>query len=275
MVCPHITVPVPEDTEIEVLGMLETTPQDGLSVEGAAPAVTLQARRNPLRVALMVVARFCGEKLQDSDSGPVRCCDGLIHFDSVNLDRAIDEAANLLGQIDLNHRAGQLREKWNVVCDWEVEIEGLSFLQLGVEQQLSSWRGCVQELRDFALEWAESEQVARDGAGLANPIRREYGREEVPGDEETAGDGGQPNDNQSAEESRAPVWDAQTEARNKWLYEECCNVTIYKTIIAELEKRTDWEQITSPGGIKRAANAYATRKGLSSIPPRQGGRPKK
>jgi hypothetical protein len=67
------------------------------------------------------------------------------------------------------------------------------------------------------------------------------------------------------------------EARDKWLYKQCCDLTLtYRGIIRELTmkvKEMGWEPIVTPQGINRAANRYASRKDLSPIPPRQSGRP--
>jgi len=60
--------------------------------------------------------------------------------------------------------------------------------------------------------------------------------------------------------------------RDKWLYEQCCKLVKYETIISRLSKKTKWEPIDTPQGIKDAANRYADRHNLPSIPFRQPGR---
>ena len=75
--------------------------------------------------------------------------------------------------------------------------------------------------------------------------------------------------------TRAPQWDKTTEARNKWVYEKCRDVTPYKQIIAALKTRPAWDNLNSAAAVKRAANAYAQRNSLPPIPRRQNGRPKK
>ena len=75
--------------------------------------------------------------------------------------------------------------------------------------------------------------------------------------------------------ANGPKWDEATEARNKWVYEECIKLTPYKTIIAQLAKRTEWEPLTTISSVKRAANAYAKRHNLPPPPARHSGRPSK
>jgi hypothetical protein len=67
--------------------------------------------------------------------------------------------------------------------------------------------------------------------------------------------------------------DAKTEARDKWIYSECRKLTPYKSIIAQLRRKPKtWERIESVPGIKRAAEAYATRHNLELPPARKRGR---
>lgn len=72
---------------------------------------------------------------------------------------------------------------------------------------------------------------------------------------------------------KGPQWDAETEARNKWVYDHCMKLTPYKTIIAQLAKRTEWEPLATIPSVKRAAKAYAQRHKLPAPPARQSGRP--
>ena len=73
----------------------------------------------------------------------------------------------------------------------------------------------------------------------------------------------------------APQWDKNTEARNKWLYEQCVKHTTYQAIILKMKtKSKKWARIVSVNGIKKAAEAYARRKQLPPIPRRSAGRPK-
>lgn len=72
-----------------------------------------------------------------------------------------------------------------------------------------------------------------------------------------------------------PQWDKITEARNKWLYEQCKNGKKYSAIIADLKnKPKSWARLEHPNSIKKAAEAYAARKQLQPIPRRSAGRPK-
>lgn len=76
--------------------------------------------------------------------------------------------------------------------------------------------------------------------------------------------------------SDVPKWDKATEGRNRWIYEECCKGTPYSTIIRRLNKKPmSWERITSVGGIKKAAIAYATRHGKPRPAQRIAGRARK
>ena len=73
----------------------------------------------------------------------------------------------------------------------------------------------------------------------------------------------------------APQWDENTEARNKWLYGQCRKGKKYSAIIADLKnKPKSWARLEHPNSIKKAAEAYATRKQLPPIPRRSAGRPK-
>ena len=73
----------------------------------------------------------------------------------------------------------------------------------------------------------------------------------------------------------APQWDKPTEGRNQWLYMQCHKGTKYDAILRELKtKSAKWQPIVSISGVKKAANAYATRKKLKPIPRRGAGRPK-
>lgn len=57
-------------------------------------------------------------------------------------------------------------------------------------------------------------------------------------------------------------------SRDRWLYNQCCNRTPYKSIIAKL-KRKKWDQIESVQGIRNAAMRYAEAEKLEPIPNRQ------
>jgi hypothetical protein len=62
------------------------------------------------------------------------------------------------------------------------------------------------------------------------------------------------------------------DARDKWLYDECCKAVKYETIKRQLAEKKGWEPLDSIQGIKLAANRYAKAHDLSSIPSRQPGR---
>ncbi len=80
---------------------------------------------------------------------------------------------------------------------------------------------------------------------------------------------GQP-DNGSVETPAATANDA----RDKWLYQQCCKLTKYSTVIEKLAHKAKWEPISNHQGIKTAAGRYATAHNLPPIPGRQPGRPR-
>lgn len=73
----------------------------------------------------------------------------------------------------------------------------------------------------------------------------------------------------------APPWEKPTAARNKWLYEQCCKLVPYSTIVLKLNKKPNsWGRL-GISGIKKAANAYAKRYDKDPIPKRHSGAPRK
>ena len=74
-------------------------------------------------------------------------------------------------------------------------------------------------------------------------------------------------------EKPTPSWGAEIEARNKWIYDECCRGTAYSAIILQLKKMPPgWRRISTPNGLKDVAKRYAKFHNLPSSPTRQGGR---
>jgi hypothetical protein len=64
--------------------------------------------------------------------------------------------------------------------------------------------------------------------------------------------------------------DSATEARNRWIYKQCCALVPYDTIAIQLKKKPkSWLRIDSKQGIRAAAVRYAQRHNLPSIPERQ------
>jgi hypothetical protein len=64
------------------------------------------------------------------------------------------------------------------------------------------------------------------------------------------------------------------EARNKWIYLQCCKgcKMPYGKILAELKKRAPkrgWHLVSSQQRIEQIGNEYADRNGLPQPPPRQ------
>jgi hypothetical protein len=67
--------------------------------------------------------------------------------------------------------------------------------------------------------------------------------------------------------------DRKLEARDRWLYGQCCKRIAYKVILTRLDDLCDqkgWPPITSIQGIRVAAQNYAERHGLPELPARQG-----
>ena len=72
----------------------------------------------------------------------------------------------------------------------------------------------------------------------------------------------------------API-ETPNDERDKWLYEQCCELVGYNTIVTRLRKlakKKNWELIESVQGVKEAARRYAKRHNLTAIPKRQSGR---
>ena len=66
--------------------------------------------------------------------------------------------------------------------------------------------------------------------------------------------------------------DKNTDARDKWLYEQRCDGTPDKEILAELRRRCEeegWRKISTISGIRDRAAVYAERKGLAAPPRRR------
>jgi hypothetical protein len=66
--------------------------------------------------------------------------------------------------------------------------------------------------------------------------------------------------------------DRKIEARDRWIYRQCCDRVPYKEIVANLSRCSPskrWQRITSKQGIQNAALRYAKRNQLALPPPRQ------
>ena len=76
---------------------------------------------------------------------------------------------------------------------------------------------------------------------------------------------------QKSKVKKGPVKrDRLMEARDKWVYGECCKGTQHKTIALKLPKKNPkWPRITTKQGILDCAKRYARRNGLPAPPPRQ------
>jgi hypothetical protein len=73
-----------------------------------------------------------------------------------------------------------------------------------------------------------------------------------------------------ARKTRTVRRDKPTEARDKWIYEQCCKGVAHDTIAIRLKKKpTTWVRITRKQGIFACAKRYAERHALPLPPPRQ------
>jgi hypothetical protein len=66
--------------------------------------------------------------------------------------------------------------------------------------------------------------------------------------------------------------DRKLEARDKWLYQQCCNGVPYKEIKSQLDEKCrtkGWQRIESVQGIRAAALTYCARHHLPAPPSRQ------
>jgi hypothetical protein len=79
----------------------------------------------------------------------------------------------------------------------------------------------------------------------------------------------QPKKRGPGKRSRSPL----LEARDKWLYEQCCDTSLtYEKIKGELRRchqNKAWTMLASIQGIRNAATNYAARHNLAPPPPRQ------
>jgi hypothetical protein len=76
---------------------------------------------------------------------------------------------------------------------------------------------------------------------------------------------------EKARQSRLRSHDPKKEARDKWIYELCCEGVAYDTISRRLAKKKSWDHIQSKQGIFACARKYAERKNLEPPPSRQSG----
>ena len=66
------------------------------------------------------------------------------------------------------------------------------------------------------------------------------------------------------------IRDKATEARDKWIYDQCCKGVAYDSIARNLSKKNPkWARIGTKQGILACAKRYAKRKRLPEPPPRQ------
>jgi hypothetical protein len=148
---------------------------------------------------------------------------------------------------------------------WEKSRSSLDITERHIVEHIAVAQAAWLEEPIISFEHAEELRIR-----LEQELCRAYDRRLVAGRVCAYPEDREEEDDSSAEEAR---WDNPTEARNKWLYEQCLEIVPYASIIRELGKNPEWAPIWSPSGIKRAANAYASRKKLRPIPRRQSGRP--
>jgi hypothetical protein len=66
--------------------------------------------------------------------------------------------------------------------------------------------------------------------------------------------------------------DKKTEARDKWIYDQCCERMPYDNVVAELKRigpKRGWRVVSSKQRIQQIGNEYPERHGLDRPPPRQ------
>jgi hypothetical protein len=62
--------------------------------------------------------------------------------------------------------------------------------------------------------------------------------------------------------------DSKLDARDKWIYQQCCEGTPYKDIVKELKechRKKGWRRISSVQGVRQATSKYAERHNLPPI----------
>ena len=70
-----------------------------------------------------------------------------------------------------------------------------------------------------------------------------------------------------------PKRDKAIEARNKWIYKECCKGILHDKIVANLKliaPKKKWRIVSTKQRIWQIGNEYADDNGLNRPPPRQG-----
>jgi hypothetical protein len=70
----------------------------------------------------------------------------------------------------------------------------------------------------------------------------------------------------------AAARDRKLEARDKWIYRQCCKGTAHDAIVAQLKRlapRRGWRVVSSKQRVRQVGAEYARRHGLPPPPPRQ------
>lgn len=138
-------------------------------------------------------------------------------------------------------------------------------LAMGSEFGRPSAKEALSRYADFPAEWV-------DGMLRVERLQAEAAIEKS---EQTANPAIVARENQAAPKSNDPpaspaVRDRDLEARDKWIYGECCKGTPYDTIANRLKKKSRrWPRIESKQGVRAAAIRYAERHKLPEIPRRQ------
>jgi hypothetical protein len=79
--------------------------------------------------------------------------------------------------------------------------------------------------------------------------------------------------NLKRKEEIKPAKKTPNDARDKWIYDRCCEGLVYDEIAKELKRiagKKNWYPIQDKRGILQAAQRFAKRKDLPPPPPRQG-----
>jgi hypothetical protein len=108
----------------------------------------------------------------------------------------------------------------------------------------------LHKIYQWAIAWADRQLISARLARLAN-------------EEHTSGAG----------DKDGPRVAPGNEARDAWLYQQCCDGKPYKKILTELAQHPDWERLSTHQAITAAVNRHADRHGLVRPPRRRRGRP--
>lgn len=171
-----------------------------------------------------------------------------------------------VGLVDASHKLRELRDNlWAPLADWLLAVLARDVAgAAAVEQRFGPFRELPTDAEaareDEAARWSRLRgAVARLGEHARSVLRAI-----APDHAEAA---------PRKARRRPRPWHADTESRNRFVYEQCCEGLPYCLIIEETQARPEWEPLNAISSVKRAAGAYAERHALPPIPKRRGGRP--